>query len=74
MRNNLQAGASGAALAVAVGLGVHSGMDEVDKLIEIDHSVRPDPANRARYSGLYDEYREIYKALEPVNRRLYRID
>jgi len=73
VKNNLEAGASGAALTVAVGLGVHSSMDEVDRLIEIDHSVRPNPANRVRYSELYREYREIYKALEPVNRRLYKI-
>jgi xylulokinase len=74
VRNNLEAGASGAALTVAVGLGVHAGMDEVDGLIEIERTVRPDPAQRRRYSELYREYREIYQALEPVHRRLYRID
>ncbi len=47
MKNHLEAGAAGAALAVAVGLGIHPDMDAVDDLVEIEHVVQPDKANLA---------------------------
>jgi xylulokinase len=72
VRNHLEAGAAGAALAVGVGLGVHPDMDSVDDLIEISKVVKPDPNNRYRYDDLYHEYRELYTALTPIHRRLYQ--
>lgn len=73
VKNHLEAGAAGAALTVAVGLGVHSSMDEVDRLIEISRVVEPDPTYAARYDEMYGAYRELYTALSPVHRRLYRV-
>lgn len=73
VKNHLEAGAAGAALAVAVGLGLYASMDAVDELVTIGREVQPDVSNWKRYDSLYLEYRHIYEQLEPVHRRLYRI-
>ena len=74
VKNHLEAGASGAALAVAVGLGVHKSMDDVDQLVEIDHVVNPsNPDDRRRYNDLYHVYRDLYTALIPTHRQLVEI-
>jgi xylulokinase len=74
VKNHLEAGASGAALTVAVGLGIHANMDSVDDLIEINRVVEPDEAPRKRYEDLYQEYRQLYLALSPIYKRLYRAE
>jgi len=73
VKNHLEAGAAGTALTVAVGMGVHKSMDDVDQLVEFDHSVNPIKANQKRYDDLYHEYRELYSALTPIYKRLYKI-
>lgn len=73
VRNHLEAGAAGAALAVAVGLGIYPGMDAVDDLVQIRREVRPDATTGKRYDALYRGYRDIYDALVPIHRQLYRI-
>jgi xylulokinase len=73
VKNHLEAGAAGAALAVAVGMGVYPGMDEVDQLIEISRVVQPDNARWKRYDALYHEYRQLYQALTPIHQRLYQV-
>jgi xylulokinase len=73
VKNHLEAGAAGAALTVAVGLGVYPGMDAVDDLIKIRREVQPDSSNGRRYDALYREYRNLYDLLQPVHRRLYEI-
>lgn len=66
-----EAGAMGAALAVAVGMGVYPSMEAVDEVIKIHHSTEPRPRHKARYDAMYQEYREIYTALSPIYRRLH---
>jgi xylulokinase len=73
VQNHLEAGAAGAALTVAVGLGVYPNMDTVDQLIGISREVQPDAARWKRYDALYREYRGLYEVLSPVYRRLYKI-
>ena len=73
VKNHLEAGAAGAALAVAVGLGIHPNMDALDDLVEISRVVQPDPIKYSRYADLYHEYRELYSALTPIYRRLYQV-
>ena len=73
VKNHLEAGAAGAALAVAVGLGIYPGMDAVDELVQIRREVQPDSALWRRYDGLYHVYREIYAALVPIHRNLYSL-
>src|SRR3990172_761879 len=69
----LEAGAIGAALAVAVGMGIYPNMEAVDGLISIAHTVEPDERLAPRYLGLYREYRELYEALAPLYQRLHRL-
>jgi xylulokinase len=73
VRNHLEAGAAGAALAVAVGLGIYPDMDSVDELVKIRREVQPNSSRQKRYDGLYRTYRELYDVLVPVHRRLYQI-
>ena len=69
----LEAGAVGAALTVAVGMGVYPSVEAIDDLIEISHSVTPQEKNAARYESLYKEYRAVYEALRPIHRRLHDV-
>ena len=64
----LEAGAIGAALAVAVGLGVYPGMDTVDELIKVKRTVEPQEVNQAVYERTYLTYRQFYEALAPIYR------
>ncbi len=73
MRNHLEAGAVGAAMAVAVGMGVYPSMDAVDELVKVRREIAPDRSHSSRYDGLYHEYRSLYTSLEPLHRRLYDI-
>jgi xylulokinase len=68
-----EAGAMGAALCVAVGMGVYPNMEAVDEVIQIQHTVEPRPQNQARYAALYQEYRAMYSALTPIYRNLHAI-
>jgi xylulokinase len=69
----LEAGAMAAALAVAVGAGIYSSVDDMDDLIGIGKVVTPNGENARRYADLYHEYRELYNALTPIYRRMYQI-
>jgi sugar (pentulose or hexulose) kinase len=73
MNNHLEAGATGTALTVAVGLGIYTNMDELDQLIDINREIQPNMKRWKRYDQLYKEYRGLYELLAPVNRRLYQI-
>jgi xylulokinase len=69
--NPLEAGAVGAALTVAVGMGVYPDVETLDSLIGIERVVEPRGDFARRYDGLYAEYRELYKGLAPIYRRLH---
>jgi xylulokinase len=73
VENHLEAGAVGAALTVAVGLGIHPSVDAIDDLIGIERIVHPNSANRRRYEDLYQIYRDLYTSLVPIHRRLYEV-
>ena len=73
VKNALQAGASGAALTVAVGLGLYPEVETIDDMIEISHVVQPDESHQKRYQELYESYRHAYKALLPLYRQLYKV-
>lgn len=66
-----EAGAIGAALTVAVGMGVYPDMEAVDALVEINHTVQPRCELAARYETLYKEYQALYGALSPIYHRLH---
>ena len=73
VKNHLEAGASGAALTVAVGLGIHKSMDEVDDLVAINRTSYPDETRWKRYDDLYHVYRNLYTALVPIHKQLANI-
>jgi len=73
VQNPLEAGAMGAALTVAVGLGVVPSVEAIDDLIEFRHSVHPNPAVQNRYDALYQQYRQMYTSLAPIFRDLYEV-
>jgi sugar (pentulose or hexulose) kinase len=74
VKNHLEAGAAGAALAVSVGLGIHKSMDDVDDLVEIKRTVIPSNGEHMkRYDDLYHVYRDLYTALIPTYRSLAEI-
>jgi xylulokinase len=74
VRNHLEAGAAGAALTVAVGLGIYSSVGEIDDLIQIERVIQPEASQSKRYEALYREYRELYNVLVPIHRRLYQVE
>ena len=65
-----EAAGLGAAMAVYVGLGVHSSFEEaVKEMVEYSDVFEPDREN----AGLYDEiYRRVYRKLYKRLRKLYR--
>lgn len=70
-----EAGAIGAALTAAVGLGAIDSLDALDDLIRVERTVEPRAGAIARrYAALYDEYRALYPALAPVFRRLQAVE
>jgi xylulokinase len=69
----LEAGAMGAALTVAVGMGVYPNMDAVDELIGIRRVVEPRTQHADRYDDLYGEYQSIYTALAPIYRSMHEV-
>jgi xylulokinase len=66
----LEAGAMGAALAVAVGLGIYPNMDAVDELIKVKRVVEPQAATQAVYERMYPTFRQLYAALAPIYRSI----
>ncbi|MGH9172094.1 MAG: xylulokinase [Acidimicrobiales bacterium] len=65
----LHAGIKGAALFAALALGAVE-RSEVRSLVELDGTFRPDPANRAEYDRLYEEFPKLYKSQRLMFKRL----
>lgn len=63
-------GSVGAAVVVATGLGVISGIEEAGKLISADKVYKPDPGVKAVYDKSYAVYKEIYKANKNIFKML----
>jgi sugar (pentulose or hexulose) kinase len=65
----------GAAIAAAVGLGLHSDFPAaVAAMTRLGRSFEPDPAHAARYDALYrGVYRRMYERLAPLYAELQRI-
>jgi xylulokinase len=68
-----EAGAIGAALTVAVGMGVYPDMQATDELVETSHAVEPRTSYSARYDALFSEYLALYEALAPLFRRMHTV-
>ncbi|MBR6781005.1 MAG: carbohydrate kinase, partial [Clostridia bacterium] len=55
-------GAVGAAVTVAVGLGMIQGFADAKKMIPASQTYQPNPANKAVYDKNYAVYKNLYKA------------
>ena len=60
----------GAAFVAGMGVGVFRKWEEIEKFIEIDTVVHPDPVNHARYRQLFAIYLELYVSLKDKFARL----
>jgi len=63
-----QANARGAALIAAVGLGLTT-FEEIPGLVPVREVFAPDPAARAVYDRLFDEFLAVYRAARALSRR-----
>ena len=66
--NPLEAGAVGAALTAAVGLGLYPNFESLRDVVQVEHEFEPQPANTEVYKVLYEAYQRLYSSL----RGLYR--
>ena len=66
MKDPIQANVRGAALLASAGLGYLS-YDEIGDTVEVANTYQPNPANRAIYDELFQEFLAIYES----NRKIY---
>lgn len=64
------AGAVGAALAAGVALGVHPDFAALRGLVRVAASYEPAPESKGVYDFLFDQYRDAYRRLRGLYRRL----
>lgn len=64
-----QAGAAGAALAVAAGIQGRDVLELSRRLVKVDHVYEPNPANKAVYERNYQVFKRLYK----TNAKNFRI-
>lgn len=65
-----EAGAVGAALVAAIGLGIYDGFPALKEVVKVDKVFHPDSSNADVYDRLYRGYREVYGALKGLFRKI----
>ncbi|MFN8474583.1 MAG: FGGY-family carbohydrate kinase [Anaerolineae bacterium] len=70
VENPHHAGAVGAALLAAVGLGIYPSVPAIERVVQPTHVIAPNPGARAVYDPLYAAFQEIYPALRAVYGKL----
>ncbi len=70
VRNPQEAGAVGAAMTAAVGLGIYKDFESLKKVVSSDHAFEPRAANREVYDFLYGMYKELYTDLKGFYTRI----
>lgn len=65
-----EAGAVGAALVAAVGLGIYPDFESLKKVVKVEAAFEPQPANTEVYDSLFRSYQEAYRSLRGFYRRL----
>jgi len=70
VRYPLEAGAIGAALVAAVGLGVYPDFESLKKVVKVDKTFEPQKGNREVYDTLFHSYQEAYRSLRGFYKRL----
>jgi xylulokinase len=72
VRHPQEAGAVGAALVAAVGLGLYPSFDVLRQVVQVDRQFDPRGENARLYDCLYRSYRDAYAGLKAFYRRLNR--
>ena len=70
VRNPQEAGAVGAAMTAAVGLGIYKDFESLKNVVSSDCSFEPRAANREVYDFLYLRYKELYTDLKGFYTRI----
>ncbi len=70
VRDPQEAGAVGAALVAAVGLGLYPDFESLKKVVHVERTFEPDGANREIYDSIFDSYQDAYRSLKGFYRRL----
>jgi xylulokinase len=65
-----EAGAVGAALVAAVGLGIYPDFESLRKVVKIEAAFEPQSENAEVYDSLFHSYQEVYSSLRGFYRRL----
>jgi len=65
-----EAGAVGAALVAAVGMGLYPDFESLRKVVKVDSIYEPRSGNSGIYDALYHHYQQIYSDLRGFYRRL----
>ncbi len=63
-----EAGAVGAALTAAVGLGVHPDFEALKQVVRVEQEFAPQAKNTPVYDVLYQTYRRLYRCLQALYR------
>jgi len=64
VKNPQEAGAVGAAMTAAVGLGIYKDFESLKDVVSAEFTFEPRPANREVYDFLYMHYKELYTDLK----------
>jgi len=72
VRNPQEAGAVGAALIAAIGLGVYPGFEALKEVVKVERALDPQEENRGVYDSLFRSYKEAYRSLRDFYKRLNR--
>ena len=70
VRDPQEAGAVGAALVAAVGLGVYPGFEALESVTKVERTFDPQEENFSIYDPLFDSFRESYSRLRVFYKRL----
>jgi xylulokinase len=70
VRDPQEAGAVGAALVAAVGLGIYPDFESLRRIVQVDKAYDPEEAHRETYDSLFGCYQEAYWSLKGFYRNL----
>ena len=66
LKDPRSSGALGVAVVAMIGLGELKGFEEVRNFVQVGKKYTPNPDNRAIYDKLFEDYKNIYRGLEPA--------
>ena len=70
VRDPQEAGAVGAALVAAIGLGIYPSFEALKDVVKVDKVFEPQEENRKVYDSLFHSYQEAYRSLRRFYKRL----